>query len=582
MEEMAMSKDDSTGWSGSMLPGVEKRQRAQPHSTAPQTPLADREAAVVASQHAADKRNEKADRRQETADLRQTAADQRQESADLRQETADLRQETADLRQVAAELSDETARVRAELSAVTEDQLREANERLIVATLRAQEMTEAAEGSAARMSHMAEHDFLTGLPNRSLLSARLAQSIALAQRHGKRVALLFLDIDHFKHINDSLGHAVGDRLLQSAAARLQSCIRTSDTICRQGGDEFVVLLAEIESPQDAALAAEKLIAAMSDPYLVDGHRLHATLSIGISIYPDDGQNVEAVLSNADVAMYHAKESGRNKYQLFTADMNIRAAARQQVQEALHQALEQQRFVVHYQPKVDLESGTITGAEALIRMRQAEDHQLVGPDHFVNIAEDCGLILPMGRWILHEACRQTRAWQREGARMGQIAVNVSAIEFHSKGFIAGVQAVLDETGLDPRCLEIELTENVLMHDSETTTAVLNALKEMGVQLAIDDFGTGYSSLSYLRRFPIDTIKIDQSFVQDIHADTEEAAIVSAIIAMGKSLKLRVVAEGIETKHQLDFLQSLECAEGQGYFFGKPVSAVDFGTLLGVNA
>lgn len=569
-----MSKDDPTGWSGSMLPGVEKRQRTQPRSVAPPKPLADREAAVLASHHAADKRNEKADRRQETADLRQA-------EADLRQESADLRQETADLRQVAAELSDETARVRAELSAITEDQLREANERLVVATLRAQEMTEAAEGSAARMSHMAEHDFLTGLPNRSLLSARLAQSIALAQRHGKRVALLFLDIDHFKHINDSLGHAVGDRLLQSAATRLQSCIRTSDTICRQGGDEFVVLLAEIDTAQDAALAAEKLIAAMSDPYLVDDHRLHVTLSIGISIYPDDGRDVEAVLSNADVAMYHAKENGRNKYQLFTSDMNIRAAARQHVQEALHQALEQQRFVVHYQPKVDLESGTITGAEALIRMRKA-DQQLVGPDHFVNIAEDCGLILPMGRWILHEACRQTRAWQQEGARMGQIAVNVSAIEFHSKDFIAGVQAVLDDTGLDPRHLEIELTENVLMHDSETTTTVLNALKEIGVQLAIDDFGTGYSSLSYLRRFPIDTIKIDQSFVQDIKADTEEAAIVSAIIAMGKSLKLRVVAEGIETPHQLNFLRSLNCAEGQGYLFGEPVSAGDFGTLLGVRA
>ena len=345
------------------------------------TPLAEREAAVLAGEHAADQRQEKADRRQDTADLRQ--------------ETADLRQEAADLRQEAADQSDETARAKAELGAVTAAQMREANERLVVATLRAQKMTEDAEGSAARMSFMAEHDFLTGLPNRALLSARLEQSIALAQRHGKRVALLFIDLDHFKHINDSLGHVIGDQLLQSVAQRLQAAVRLSDTVCRQGGDEFVVLLAEVDTARDAALTAEKLLKDTAEPYLIGTHRLHVTLSIGISVFPDDGKDVETVLSSADIAMYHAKKSGRNKYQAFTPEMSVNAVARQSVQQALHQALEQDTFVLHYQPKVNIATGAITGAEALIRLQQ-DDDQLLFPAQFISIAEDCGLILPIGK------------------------------------------------------------------------------------------------------------------------------------------------------------------------------------------
>ena len=528
--------------------------------------LAEREAAVLAGEMAADQR--------------QDSADRRQDSADLRQEAADLRQETADLRQEAADLSDKAAIAKAELGAITEAQLREANERLVIATVRAQTMTEAAEGSAARMSFMAEHDFLTGLPNRSLLSARLAQSIALAQRHGKRVALLYMDLDHFKHINDSLGHAVGDQLLLSVAKRLQTCVRVSDTVCRQGGDEFVVLLAEVESVGDAELAAEKLIEAMAEPHLVGSHRLHVTLSIGISLYPEDGKDAETVLSSADIAMYHAKRSGRNKSQMFTPDMNVRAVARQSVQQALHQALEQREFVLHYQPKVNLETGAITGAEALIRMRQA-DHPLVNPTQFVNVAEDCGLILPIGKWVLREACRQTQAWLQDGFSMGQIAVNVSFVEFHSKDFLTGVRSILDDTGLDPRYLELEVTESGLMHDTETTVAVLRGLKDLGVQIAIDDFGTGYSSLSYLQRFPIDTLKIDQSFVQDIDGESGEA-IVSAVVAMCMSLKLRVVAEGIESPRQLAFLQSRLCTEGQGFYFSRPLPAEEFTALLQAGA
>ena len=527
--------------------------------------LAEREAAVLAGETAADQRQDTADRRQDTADLRQ--------------EAADLRQETADLRQEAVELSDQAAITKAELNAVTEAQLREANERLVIATVRAQMMTEAAEGAAARMSFMAEHDYLTGLPNRSLLSARLGQSIALAQRHGKRVALLYMDLDHFKHINDSLGHAIGDQLLQSVAKRLQTSIRLSDTVCRQGGDEFVVLLAEIDAVSDAELAAEKMIEVMAEPSLIGTHRLHVTLSVGISLYPDDGKDAETVLSNADIAMYHAKRSGRNKYQMFMPDMNVRAVARQSVQQALHQALEQREFVLYYQPKVNLETGAITGAEALIRMRQ-DDHPLVNPTQFVNIAEDCGLILPIGKWVLREACRQTQAWLQDGFDMGQIAVNVSVVEFHSKDFLTGVRSILDDTGLDPRHLELEVTESGLMHDTETTVAVLRGLKDLGVQIAIDDFGTGYSSLSYLQRFPIDTLKIDQSFVQDIDGESGESgeAIVSAVVAMCMSLKLRVVAEGIESPQQLAFLQSRQCTEGQGFYFSRPVPAEEFTTLL----
>lgn len=523
-------------------------------------------------------RDQEADRRHATADHRDKRANYREEAADQRQENANLRQMMAVLRQETVELSEEAARAKAEWGAMNEGHLREANERLVMATIRAQTMTEAAESATAQMSYMAQHDYLTGLPNRALLSDRLHQAIAAAQRHSKRVALMYLDLDHFKHINDSLGHSVGDRLLQSASMRLQACLsRRSDTVSRQGGDEFVVLLAEVESVQEAGMAAEKLIAAMAEPHLIDGHRLHVTLSIGISLYPDDGMDAETVVKNADTAMYHAKKSGRNNYQMFTADMNLHAVARRSVEDSLHVALEQHGLVLHYQPKVNLQSGVITGAEALVRMQQ-DDKELVYPSDFVTVAENCGLIVPLGKWVLGEACRQTAEWLQAGLDVGRIAVNVSTIEFHGEGFLAGVRDILENTGLDPGRLELEMTESGLMKETGPTIDILRELKQLGVNIAIDDFGTGYSSLSYLRRFSIDTLKIDQSFVNDINDDTDQVPIVSAIIAMGKSLKLQVIAEGIETPQQLAFLQSHQCVEGQGYYFNRPLPANEFAALL----
>ncbi|OGT00316.1 MAG: hypothetical protein A3F73_10090 [Gallionellales bacterium RIFCSPLOWO2_12_FULL_59_22] len=534
----------------------------------------------------ADLRQEAADRREDTADLRQGAANTRQVTADLRQEAADKRQEAADLREEAATLrlkvmltQETAARVEAEIEERAAAQLREENERLIAAAVHAQSMTEAAEQAAEQMSHIAEHDFLTGLPNRTLLTDHLSQAITLAQRHGKKVALMYLDLDHFKHINDTLGHAVGDLLLQSVTRRLQACVRLSDTVCRQGGDEFVVLLHEVEAVSDAVLAAEKLIAAMTEPHLVADHRLHITLSIGISLCPDDGNDAETMLRNADTAMYHAKRGGRNNYQMFTPDMNAHAVERQSVEESLHYALEHNEFILHYQTKVDLESGSITGAEALLRM-QHNGQCLSMPMQFMGVAVDCGLILLIGKWVLREACRQARAWLQAGIEIGQIAVNVSGKEFHSKGFTDVVRDALLEAGLAPHYLELEITESVLMQDMEQTAAILRTLKEIGVRIAIDDFGTGYSSMSYLRSFQIDTLKIDQSFVMNIDSDaeTDDMIIVNAIIGMGKNLKQRVVAEGIETQLQLDFLQSHACAEGQGFYFDRPASAGEFTKLL----
>ncbi len=535
-------------------------------------------------QDTADLRQKAADLRQETADQRQDTADQRQKTADQRQDTDDLRQKAADLREKALRTQRKTAKSKAALIAHSEAQMREANVHLIIAAVHAQTMTDVAEQATTKMSYMAEHDFLTDLPNRALLTDRLAQSIALAQRHGKKLALMYLDLDHFKHINDSLGHAVGDQLLQSAAKRLQACVRFSDTVSRQGGDEFVVLLPEVKDAQDAALTAEKLIKAMAKPHIVGAHRLHVTLSIGISLYPDDGKNVEEIVRNADTAMYQAKRGGRNNYQLFTPDMNVRAVARQSVEQALHHALEQDEFVLYYQPKINLETGAISGAEALLRwQRSGHNHRLEFPTQFVNIAEECGLILPIGKWVLREACRQTQAWLQAGLNLGQIAVNISATEFHGKDFLATVRAILGDTGLDPHHLELELTESGLMQDTQQTAEILYALKDLGVQIAIDDFGTGYSSLSYLWRFPIDALKIDQSFVQSIAGDDGKGgdAIVSAVIAMGASLKQRVVAEGIETRKQLAFLRSHHCAEGQGYYFGRPMPAEKFATLLATD-
>jgi diguanylate cyclase (GGDEF)-like protein/PAS domain S-box-containing protein len=426
----------------------------------------------------------------------------------------------------------------------------------------------AARALSLRMSHLAQHDSLTDLPNRLLFNDRLGQAISMAPRHGKKLAVLYIDVDRFKHVNDSAGHTVGDRLLQSISKRLLECVRSSDTVSRQGGDEFVILMCDVESAKDAAGAAEKILAALRRPFRVDQLELHVSGSIGIVTYPEDGETAEALLKNADAAMYRAKDCGRNNYQFFKTEMNRYARERHSLESDLHLALERQEFVLHYQPKVELLTGAITGVEALLRWRHTK-HRLILPSRFISIAENSGLIVPIGRWVLEEACRQAKAWEVAGSAPTSIAVNVSPVELRAKGFIAGVRQVLSDTGLAARRLELEITETFLMQDPLRTGAVLDELKNMGVRLALDDFGTGYSSLSFLKRFPIDTLKIDYSFVRDLATDSEDASIVSAVVAMGRNLKMQVVAEGVETREQCAFLKHHHCPEAQGFYFGKPM-------------
>jgi diguanylate cyclase (GGDEF)-like protein/PAS domain S-box-containing protein len=437
-----------------------------------------------------------------------------------------------------------------------------------------------ARAMTSKMLHLAQHDTLTDLPNRILFSSRLTEAIAAAYRYRRKLAVLFLDLDRFKHINDSLGHVIADRVLQSVASRLQACVRASDTVARQGGDEFVILLSEVARAQDAAVSAEKILQSVGSLHRIDGHDLHLTASIGIVTYPDDGTEAEALIKHADFAMYHAKDTGRNNYQFFKPEMNLLAVERQSLEVDLRQALEKREFELHYQPKVNLQTGSITGVEALIRWHHPR-RGLVSPAQFIPIAEACGVIVPIGRWVLREACRQARAWRDAGLPPLRIAVNVSARELREKDFVAAVLAALTETGVEPGCLELELTESFLMQDATVTGAVLQALKDLGVMLALDDFGTGYSSLSHLRRFPIDTLKIDQSFVRDLATDADDASIVNAVISMGESLNMRVVAEGVETRDQVAFLQQHGCPVGQGYYFGRPVLAGQLTPLLRAN-
>jgi diguanylate cyclase (GGDEF)-like protein/PAS domain S-box-containing protein len=434
-----------------------------------------------------------------------------------------------------------------------------------------------ARAMAAEMTHSAQHDFLTGLPNRMLLNDRVNQAITLAPRHSKKVAVLFLDLDGFKHINDSLGHPIGDKLLQSIAKRLVDCVRSSDTVSRQGGDEFVVLLSEMEQSEDAAISAMRLLQAVAEAHTIDQHDLHVTTSIGVSVFPDDGMDAETLIKNADTAMYQAKENGRQSYQFFKSPMNVRAVERQSIEENLRRALERQEFALHFQPKINLKTGKISGAEALIRWTHPVRGP-VSPAQFIPVAEDCGLILPIGQWVLREACKQARAWVEAGLPLATMAVNISSMEFRDENFLQSVFTTLSETGLDPRSLELELTESVLMKRAESAASVLKTLREKGVQIAVDDFGTGYSSLSYLRKFPIDALKIDQSFVRQITTTPDDTSIVTAVISMGRSLKLRVVAEGVETHEELVFLQARLCDEAQGYYFSRPVLPQQFAKLL----
>jgi diguanylate cyclase (GGDEF)-like protein/PAS domain S-box-containing protein len=430
------------------------------------------------------------------------------------------------------------------------------------------------------MVHLAQYDALTDLPNRALLTDRMNQTLARARRNGTRAAVIYLDLDGFKQINDTLGHDVGDKTLQSVAARLKGCIRSSDTVSRQGGDEFVVLLSEVSHPEDASVMARKILTALTSSHALGDTNIHITLSMGLSTYPEDGQDPETLLKNADTAMYQAKKTGRNNYQFYTKQMNARAIERQGVEADLGFALERNQFVLHYQPKINLETGRITGVEALIRWAHPE-RGLVCPGEFIPIAEECGLIMPIDRWVLREACRQVKSWEESGLRIVPVSVNVSSLEFRSADFIQGLSTILNDTRLMPKYLELELTESVLMRRVESTTSMLDGLNAIGVRLAIDDFGTGYSSLSYLKRFPIDILKIDQSFVRDISIDPDDAAIVTAVITMAKSLRKSVVAEGVETEEQLSFLRAHGCEEAQGYYFSRPLGPEQFADLLKVG-
>jgi diguanylate cyclase (GGDEF)-like protein/PAS domain S-box-containing protein len=434
-----------------------------------------------------------------------------------------------------------------------------------------------AQAAAQKMTHLAEHDMLTSLPNRALLDDRLEQGIALAQRHSRRLAVLFIDLDHFKHINDSLGHLIGDQLLKAVALRITPCVCSSDTVSRQGGDEFIVLLSEVVHAEDAALIADKIRLAVLEPYTIANHFLHLTTSIGVSVYPDDGADPETLIQCADTAMYHAKEKGRNNSQFFKDEMNFHVAERRIITGDLRHALARGEFVLEYQPKVSLVSGAITGLEALIRW-QHPSRGILLPLQFIQIAEDCGLIVQIGQWALQAACVQAQTWLAASLKFGTMAVNISAVEFRNDRFFDGVCSILTSTGLEPRYLELELTETAVMRNFEATSVALQSLSAMGIRIAVDDFGTGYSNLSYLKRFPINTLKLDKSFVHDIPDSENMATIVRSVIHMGQSLHLQVVAEGVENAQQLKFLQAYRCAEGQGYYFSKPVDPSECQALL----
>ena len=428
-----------------------------------------------------------------------------------------------------------------------------------------------------QIAHSATHDHLTGLPNRLLLTDRIEFAIALAARHKTKVAILFLDLDGFKHVNDSLGHATGDKLLKSISARLLHCVRGVDTVSRQGGDEFIVLLSEMTLAEDAAISANRILEAVALGHFIDGHDLYVTTSIGICIYPDDGDSAETLMKNADTAMYQAKDQGRHTFRFFKSAMNDKAAKRQSIEGELRRAVANQELVLYYQPKIDLASGLTNGAEALLRWNHPI-RGLISPADFIPIAEECRLILPIGEWVLGEACRQAQLWAVEGLWCGTMAVNVSAIQFREQDLAERVLAILGDAGMDPKRLELELTESVLMTSEGSTASALQTLRKEGVRVALDDFGTGYSSLSYLEKFPVDCLKIDQSFIRQISAPGAKNTLVTAIINMAHNLGLRVTAEGVETHEELQFIKDRGCDEGQGYYFGRPMPAQVFAQRL----
>ena len=424
--------------------------------------------------------------------------------------------------------------------------------------------------SEERIRYLAQHDALTGLPNRFTLAVYLEHALARAERSGDKIALMFIDLDNFKHINDTLGHHAGDRVLCEVAHRITSTVRKSDIVARIGGDEFVVVLETTNLPSDAAIVGQKIIERLAAAIQFDSVSLHTTPSIGIGIYPEDGGDAETLMKNADMAMYHAKSAGKNNVQFFAEHMNQAAAVRLKLETRLRNALGNNEFILHYQPQIELETGHVSGLEALIRWRN-DELGMVSPASFIPLAEEIGLIMPIGEWVLRTACHQARRWLDEGIPFGQIAVNISPQQFRQRHFPQRVEAILAETGLPPDRLELEITESTVMETAEAAIAMLLRLKDLGVTLSIDDFGTGYSSLAYLKRFPIDRLKIDRSFVLDIETDASDATIATAVIALAHSLGLDVVAEGVETAGQNEFLRLGGCDNVQGYFHCRPVVA-----------
>jgi diguanylate cyclase (GGDEF)-like protein len=420
----------------------------------------------------------------------------------------------------------------------------------------------------AQLQHVATHDSLTGLPNRLLLADRLNQAIAQAQRHQHLFAVFIVDLDRFKAINDSLGHLAGDAMLKEVARRLAAALRQADTLARMGGDEFVLILNEITRPEDIETIAAKVLAHITQPMKLSDLELHASASIGISIYPSDGGNPETLLQHADAAMYQAKKGGRNAYRLFTPEMNAFARERLELENGLRRALLHREFILHYQPKVDVRTGSIDSAEALIRW-QHPTRGLIAPMDFIPLAEETGLIIPIGEWVLNEACRQAQSWRASGLRPLRVAVNLSAQQFRQKKLVDIVSAALRTAGLEPRYLELELTESTVMHDAEQSIEILRELSALGVRISVDDFGTGYSSLSYLRRLPLDKLKIDRTFIRELATSRDDAAIVRAIVSLAHNLRIKVIAEGVETPDQLVYLREAGCDQYQGYHYSAPV-------------